>query len=571
MRREILFAFLEIFPEDASLREELGKLETDLTEAGDQHGRISHLWQLAKIHITLENKADVERLLNNILRETFRVGYRKDYQFESLIRSCGLFANNIPENVWEVIEQIRGWIPELGLLTEGPAERSAALECLDLITHFYPAESMETFSWFVDNNSITYFGGLEIVINAALRDHKLELSTVIAILIEYFIPLSEKIPSQLMETTILHIYRELKTPNETLLSLIDAIRTYALPSIRPKWIEEIIIFVLRSGHQINNLNIQEEEIEQEVYDDKKLILDDGSKYNILLACEQISNLEDYRAVRARVINHKLFPWDAILSYIIPNLNNEEQADFIKGLKNHYLLLQMMQIYNRKEMTHHVRNAFLSILELESSPDFPPTGWSNPYFFELMAKLASLDPNLVPEKIIPLILKDMGKIHLYLLDKMLVCDSLISILLSQDNIDIRLLWEFLRNYISTLFDGMQLPDIPLNGSSQSVENLIFSHVINNLEHDLRAIREASIKLLILLSKQKRENLMELILTRLSDGTLPQFGILQFLSCYKQEFGELSPVFISRLNSLHKFPNAQYRFLIERILSEVRENE
>ncbi|GAG92614.1 unnamed protein product [marine sediment metagenome] len=231
----------------------------------------------------------------------------------------------------------------------------------------------------------------------------------------------------------------------------------------------------------------------------------------------------------------------------------------------------MEIYNRVGMTTQVRQAFLSTLETENSTDFPPTGWSNPYFFELMASFASLDPDLVPHKILPQILKDMGKDRLYFHDKILVCDSLISILLSQEDINIRLLWEFLHNYIATLFDGIQLTDFPRAGSSQSVENLIFSHIINNLEHNTRTIREASIRLIISLLKQERENLIELILTHLSDTSLPQYGMLQFLSCYKQECGELSPALITRLNSLYEFPNAQYRFLIKKIMREANGNE
>ncbi len=126
LKRELVITFLDIFPEDASLKEELGKLETDLSEAGDQHGRISHLWHLAKIYMKLGNKIDVERLLNGILRETFRVGYRKDYQLESLIRSCCIFATHFPQEVWELLQKIIGWIPELAMSTEGPAERAAA-------------------------------------------------------------------------------------------------------------------------------------------------------------------------------------------------------------------------------------------------------------------------------------------------------------------------------------------------------------------------------------------------------------------------------------------------------------
>ncbi|GAG97783.1 unnamed protein product, partial [marine sediment metagenome] len=185
LKRELVITFLDIFPEDASLKEESGKLETDLSEAGDQHGRISHLWHLAKIYMKLGNKIDVERLLNGILRETFRVGYRKDYQLESLIRSCCIFATHFPQEVWELLQKIIGWIPELAMSTEGPAERAAALECLDVITHLYPAESIEVFKWFFDVKSIKYFEGLEILINKALQDDKLDLNTVVALLLYY--------------------------------------------------------------------------------------------------------------------------------------------------------------------------------------------------------------------------------------------------------------------------------------------------------------------------------------------------------------------------------------------------
>ncbi|MFX1477684.1 MAG: hypothetical protein ACFFCI_06100 [Promethearchaeota archaeon] len=572
LKRELVIILLKTFREDPPLKEVLSKLETDISETGDQHGRISHLWHLAKIYMELGNRNDVERLLNNILRETFRIGYRKDYQLESLIRSCSLFATHFPQEVWELLQEIIGWIPELAMSTESPAERSAALECLDVITHLYPAESLETFKWFFDAKSIKYFEGLEIVINKALQDNILDLSTVIALLLHYFIPLSDNIPSQLMETTILRIYQELDTPEESLLSIIEAIRTHTLPSIRPKWLEEILIFVLRDGNQIDHLNIQEEEIAQDIYDDNKLVLNDDSKLSIISVYEQVRNIEDYNDLRAQVKRHNLFPWDAIIGYSIRDLSNEEQSQFIRGLESYYLLLRLFEKYNRVGITEQVRKAFLSILESNISIDFPPTGWSNPYFFELMANLASFDPDLVPEKIIPRILKYMGKDRLYFHDKMLVCDSLISILLSQKDINIRLLWEFLRNYIKTLFEGICLPDFTRKtDSSQSVENLIFSHVIKNLEHDSRTIREASIRLIISLLKHERENLMELILAHLSDISLPQYGMLQFLSCYKQEFGELSPSFIMQLNTLYKFPNIQYRFLIDQILREVSDYE
>ena len=566
-KREIISMFLDVAEEKEPLIEELVRLESFLSETGDIHGRMTFLYEIAKIYMKLGKRTDVERLLNQMMLETFRIGYRKDYQLESLINSCKLFASKLPNETRKLLQRTIGWIPHLGNLTEGPAKYESAYSCLDSITHLFPDESFETFHWLLEENSITYFKGLDFIIGRAIEDARLKPNFAIEVIKEYFIPLCDFVPIHTIHALITQLYYDSVSLDGYLSSLIDVIRTRALPSIRQKWLKEIIIAVSRCGHSIHKLDIRKEEIVEDL-DENYIILNDDSKLGLIDVFNRIKNLQEYFSISNEVREDKLFPWDAIIGSLLPQLSPQEHEELIANSKNTYFLLQLAKMYLRTGMTKKVRKICLGVLKSEKSRTFPPSGWANPYYFELLAILASIESQPVREKILHSIIKHTGARTLYFVDKILVIDSLLEIVLTQYEGNLNVIWLMLKDYITTLFEGIppnNFQFLDSNGPDSSFEKDLISLIINNLEHDLIAISVASIRLTLILLEQSNSLVEELLIAHLDDKNLPQYGTLQLLSCYVRKNNSLSPELITSLKKLYSVPNSYYRMFISEILT------
>lgn len=567
-KREILSMFLDVAEEKEPFIEELVRLESLLSEAGDLHGRMTFLYEIAKIYMKLGKKTDVERLLEQMMRETFRIGYRKDYQLESLISSCKLFASKFPDETRELLQRIVGWIPQLGNLTEGPAEYESASACLDSITHLFPEESFRTLNWLLDKRSVTYLTGLDFIIGRAIEETRLNSNFAVELIKEYFIPLCDSVPIHTIHTLITQLDHNSVPLDGHISSLIDAIRTRALPSIRPKWLKEIIIALLCCGYSIHEFDLKKEYIVEDP-DENYIILKDDSKLGIIDVFYQVRNLQEYFSISNETKEDKLLPWDAIIGHLLPQLSPQEHEELIDNSKNTYFLLQLAKMYLRTGMTQEVRKIGLDVLNSKKSMTFPPSGWSNPYYFKLLAILASIESQPVREKILLSIIKHMGTPKFYFIDKILVIDSLLEIVLTQDGVDLNLLWLMLKDYITTLFEGIppnNFQFLDSNGPDSSFEKDLILFIINNLEHDLIAIRKVSIRLTLILLEQSNSLVEELLIAHLDDISLPQYGTLQLLSCYIRKNNSLSPELITSLKKLYHIPNSYYRMFISEILTK-----
>ena len=565
-KRELIATFLDVVREKEPYIEELVKLESFLSDAADLHGRMTFLYEIAKIYMNLEKKTEVERLLEQIMRETFRIGYRKDYQLEPLINSCELFASEFPDETSKLIQQIVGWIPDLGNLTEGPAEYESARACLYSITHLFPEECFRTFHWLLDKDSVTYFTGLDFIISRAIEEGSLNSSFAVEVLKEYFVPLCYSVPTSTIHALIIQLDSDSGSLDRHISSLINAIRTRALPSIRPKWLKEIMISLLRGGHSIHKFDLKKEYIVEDP-DENYIILNDDSKLGIIDVLNRVRNLQEYFSISNEIKEDRLLTWDAIIGQLLPQLSPQEHVELIDNSKNTYFLLQLVKMYSRTGMTQEVRNICLGLLDYQETKTFSPSGWWNPYYFELLTVLASVESQIVREKILPTIIKHMGTPKLYFIDKILVIDSLLEIVLAQDEVDQNTLWLMLKDYITTLFEGIDSYNFQfsgLNKSYSSFEKDLISLIINNLEHDLIAIREASMRLTLILLERGNSLVKELLIAHLDDKTLPQYGTLQLISCYIGKKNSLSPEFITSLKELYSVSNCYYRLFISEIL-------
>ena len=565
-KREILSMFLDVAEEKDPFIEELVSVESLLSETGDLHGRMTFLYEIAKIYMKLGKKTDVERLLDQMMRETFRIGYRKDYQLESLISSCKLFTSKFPDETRELLQRIVGWIPQLGNLTEGPAKYESAYACLDSITHFFPEESFRTFHWLLDEMSVNYFTGLDFIIGRAIEESKINSKFAVEVIKEYFIPLCDSVPIHTIQALIAQLVHDSVLCDGHISSLIDVIRTRALPSIRPKWLKEIVIALMRCGHSINKFDLRKEELIEEL-DKNYIILNDDSKLGLIDVFNRVRNIQEYFSISNEIKEDELFPWDAIIGYLLPQLSPQEHEELIANSKNTYFLLQLAKMYLQSGMTQKVRKICLNVLNSKVSKTFPPSGWSNPYYFELMAILSSIESQLVREKILQSIIRHTGAHTLYFIDKILVIDSIVEIVLAQDEGNLNMMWLMFKDYITTLFEGIPSYNFQYLNSNEpeySFEKDLIKFIINNLEHDLIAIRVPSIKLILILLEQSNSLVEELLIAHLDDRTLPQYGTIQLLSCYIRKNNLLSPELITSLKKLFTLPNSYYRMFISEIL-------
>jgi len=567
-----LLALTEFYTDNSFIYEELSRLETQMLKGRDWHGRLTQLIRQAKVYMKLEDRENVERILNIFMRETLNIGYRKDSQLDSLISSISLFAEDHPEKFKEKIAWLGALIPNLNDLTEGSAEMWAARELLRVCTPFLPSETFQLFDWFIKNESIQYFSGLDCIISTAIKNHEIDLELIKSIVKYYFVPLSKLVPKQLIKNTLQKVYLEqgetpLKVYSE---ELVLEVRKYALPSIRYEWFRNIVISLAEFGVSVGELTITTEDMNV-AHDVQYIVLEDESRVGLIEVLNSVDSFLKYSELKNKVQDEKSFPWEVVIKYIAPKLTNEEFIALFRSIGNDYILYHMAILFFSNGNLNRAEKVCLQILEKNESIDWPPSGWWNPYYFKSLAILAQLNPSLISERIIPSIIKQIARDSLYIFDKILVLDSIISITIVQNDTSRESIWEAIEDYLIALFDNIDPHNFIFNESSpndKAMQEEILSLTINNLEHPINVISIKSIEICLSLLNLHNEAVWELIDTHLADASKNQYATLELLYSYCRESEKLPDNIIESLRNLFKYPNTFYRIYIKDIFAKLR---
>lgn len=567
-QRDLLLSFSQYFSDKKWIKEKLLSLDSKMLEGNDGYGRLSQLYKHSLAFLQLNDITTANEYLGPIMRETFRISWRKDYQFDSFIKFFSTLITVNPKLAGNKISWFTSAIIELKNLTEDPAGYSASKQLLKYSFKLSPNCTIKLFSWFLEHESLNYFSGISSILISALDINDFNLNIAKLFMEYYFIPLSKNIPSIFLKKLITIITKKfgVEDAKNYAKKLILRIKVYALPSKRDEWYIEISKIITNLGISIINLGINSDQI-QPKYSNDYLELQDGTKLNIIELLERVNSFQEFLEIWSKKKESSYFPFGILIQRLSPDLNLEEIDQLIKIFQdNNGILFILASILFSRDELQKTKDICLNILQNSRSFDWGP--WGGRLLQDIFKILVQISTSYIDEIIIPFIVDKITLNSLNFTSAIYFFDEFVSsFIINQDKILIEKIWTETEEYLDHLFDRIELNDkfnwIDNPEEIYSADKAILSIIIENLGSNLDPLQQMSQKICFHLLLDENEQIQTLLLKYLNMVDKYLYGALVVLhaTCLQKK-GILSN-FSNSLLELYKYPNIKYREIIQSI--------
>jgi hypothetical protein len=189
-RRQIILALYRIGQNRKWAIESLASLENRMLDDKNISERIEECIKQAEAWTILGEKDSVHRILEKMLKVSFGVGYRKDYQFNIWINWLNRINEIEPEKASEQIEWFARAIVSLEGTTEGNASSYAANDLLSVSFRWSPRRAVSLFRWFIDQRVIVHEDAFCILLKEALDADDSVTSFALLSLFDFILPIA---------------------------------------------------------------------------------------------------------------------------------------------------------------------------------------------------------------------------------------------------------------------------------------------------------------------------------------------------------------------------------------------
>ena len=169
VRRQVILAFDRHGSPRNWVVEKLRDLEGEMLDGRDASGRVEEREQQAKAWLALGDTDSARHQLDRMMRLSFAVGYRKDYQLDTWIEWLGHINEVEGDKAPERIAWFARAITTLEETTEGPAARYAANELLAVAHRWSPRRAISLFRFFLDEEVIWHEEAVRVLLRGALE------------------------------------------------------------------------------------------------------------------------------------------------------------------------------------------------------------------------------------------------------------------------------------------------------------------------------------------------------------------------------------------------------------------
>lgn len=337
VRREILLDFYKYDNEAGPLVEELRQLEPGMLAGLDMSQRVSESLAQARAWLRLGEPAAAKHWLQQGIRESFSVGYRKDYQFSEWLSWLSRINAVQPQHAQERIIWFLGRLHHLKDITEGRAYWRAAELLLGITLDWNLPAGLRQLRWQLDHGHITFESGLETFITSSLKQVRAASAYVriVALYTNLFLTLATEPAVELLQNLLrtgLAVLGNGFYPQQ-LPQLIAAIERRALQNTRAELLTALEEYVASQGHQVTDyvlgFTIPEGKVEEKSKGNT-LTLKDDRDLNEVEVISRAASYEDLTALLAQERPGSYFNWDKV----VPQLTFSLSAEQVQQLAEH---------------------------------------------------------------------------------------------------------------------------------------------------------------------------------------------------------------------------------------------
>lgn len=567
VRRHVIISLWQVGVNKSWTIEKLNEIEISMLDGKTIFERIEECQKQAEAFILLGEKETANDLLDQILKLSFGVGFRKDYQLDSWIEWLNSINNIEPDKTAGRIEYFAQAISELSEVADDGSMRSAANELLAVTFRWSPRKAISLFYWFFENEVIWYEDSIVVLLQESLNSDNPPSELVFYLVADFLIPIAttayEDLVINLIDVTAKN-YGNNKAV-EIARDVNSKVNIYALPSTRPKWRRGIAKALIILGIELESVNLTVTDLqadEKNDYSHDILKLKDGK----LLVKEQVitmvSSVSDLLDLLNRESEDSSFRWKSIVENLIQNLGSRDVYLLVSAFENKYQSVHILSILSRRLYAIGDAQGAWELGEkaLNMSGSL---GWITQYDggtrIAAFEALANADPTKARHLVYKTLLQDLVDPHNSFQNIIFDLQEILPLI--TDNVPIKEIWDELESYVHTLFDSLKLSskglcldsEYDLDTPSRALSGFIVSHI----NHNINVIAQSSKRICGELLLKDNTDIQEAISEYLEKNESYQENILQLFDAVVIKKGDAISSFKSKIMDLSKSPNYEIR--------------
>lgn len=381
--REILVRAYEHGYLKETVVSELEAIESEMLQEHDTSGRVDECYLHAKAWIALEEKEKSLFWLSQSLKESFSVGYRKDYQFNRWLEWLTKVNEKQPEHTAKRLKLFLAFLPHLKQTVEGSPFYAGARGVLKIGYSIDFGIGVQQFLWQMENGIIAFEDGLSLTLSSMISQANSESEINNAALLYKKLLLyiaednTDEILTELLEKQ-LQLFDSSKF-NSNVHELIKSINVNCLESNRSETIKTIQKFLEGKGIQIEGLPAIESDSKKIAESRNELVLlpshDHIHETDVL---SRINSFSDFKSLfNSEDKANSYFSWHKVVQKISPSLTLDNLKEMLElnsqgGRQCELLALLSMRAMELGDETLASQLAERSLNQSSSS------GWSSFY-------------------------------------------------------------------------------------------------------------------------------------------------------------------------------------------------
>jgi hypothetical protein len=522
-RRQIILELNRVRQNQKWAIERLTSLEDKMLDDKDVSGRIEECIKQAEAWIALDEKDAAHQILEKMLKVSFGVGYRKDYQFNIWIDWLSRINEIEPEKASKRIEWFARAIVSMESTTEGKASLYAANDLLSVSFRLSPRRAVSLFRWFIDQRVIVHEEAFCILLKEALKADNSVTQSALFSLFDFILPIAINAYPELSDLII-----EKATTNgnakaiRTAKYMLDRAKIYALPSTRDIWYSRIAKAVLKKGLDLSSLELDnfshQSDMEKEA-SSRLLKLRDGSCLRIDEVMNQVTSVENLKDLLSKEQTESYFNWSPIIEHLVENLDLNDTHELANLFKDKERSSQTLSIISKKLFKlSDLENAWSTGFEsLKASRSW---GWdrqfdggSRFYAFEALIQANAREGHSLLWKVLGNDLNDEAWLPQRLLFNL---EELL--LLMTDEPPFKEIWNEIEHYVYVLFEAFKLPTNspvhfqnkpPQDTPARAIADLLAIHLNHPVNVVSQSARRVCAKLLLENNQETQDALHEFL--------------------------------------------------------------
>jgi hypothetical protein len=328
VRRKTILALWRVGIHRDWVTERLRTLEESMLEELDVSGRIDACSKQSEAWLAVGDQASARRLLDQMLRMSFGVGYRKDYQLETWIEWLGYINAQEPIRAAERIAWFAQAAVALEETTEGAASRDAAHALLAVAFRWSPRRAISLFQWFLKQRVIGHAEATCILLAEALKSPESPTALVLFSLADFLLPVATQadpeLAALLIEKTATH--HGTQQAVEAACYFLSKVSVYALPSTRTKWRRGIARALQSMGIDLQRAGLAPTDLQpdqEEQRSSRSLKLRDASTLSIEEVQARVSSVVDLQELLNDQAVDSSFDWRPIIVHLVKKIGVED--------------------------------------------------------------------------------------------------------------------------------------------------------------------------------------------------------------------------------------------------------